>query len=179
MTEANSATSPLAVGGHDIFGNKSDRRRVANQLVLSGVGFRGDQGQHGRAVGRCDADPALSGLKTHIEGQTESKLIQVEPQASVLITNEDVDGVDAEVGVVAIMVPGIVVLGIMALTIMGQRRLIRPTERWGAWHGEYYKTTNIVIVRGRARRRARGLSNEAHGVAAFQASLQDANHFAS
>ena len=98
MTKANSALSPLAVGRHDIFGHKRDRRGLADQLVLVRVGFRRDQGEHGGAVRRRNADPALSGLKTHIKGQVESELIQVESQASVLIADENVNRVHAEVG---------------------------------------------------------------------------------
>jgi len=131
MTKANSATSPLAVGSHDVFGNKSNWRRLADQLVLIGVGFGRDQGKHCGAVGRRNTHPALPGLKAHIEGETESKLIHIESQAPILITDENVDRVNAEIAILAILI----------LTITRQRGLICQTERWGAGHGGYYKTT--------------------------------------
>jgi hypothetical protein len=45
-------------------------------------------------------------LKADIEGQVEAELIQVEVQAAVQIANKDVDGVDAEVGVLAVEADG-------------------------------------------------------------------------
>src|SRR5258708_26127941 len=102
MTKANSPLSPLAVGSHDIFGYKCDRSGLTDQFVLIRVGFRRDQGEHGAAVRRRNSYPALSGLKAHIKGKVESELIHVEPRASVLIADENVDRVNAEVGVVAI-----------------------------------------------------------------------------
>src|ERR1700682_2061215 len=102
MTKANSPLSPLAVGGHDIFRHKRDRSRLTDQLVLVRAGFRRDQGEHGATVRRRNSYPALSGLKAHIKSQVESELIHVEPQAPVLIADENVDRVNAEVGVVAI-----------------------------------------------------------------------------
>ena len=131
MTKANSASSPLAVRGHDIVGNKGNGRRLANSLVLIGLGIRCDQGKHGRTVGRRNPYPAFPGLEAHIKGQTESKLIHVESQASVLIANENVGSVNAEVGVLALLV----------IAIMGRSGLIRQTERRGTGHGGYYKTT--------------------------------------
>ncbi len=102
MTKANSALSPLAVGSHDIFRHKRDRRGLADQFVLIRVGFGRDQGEHGGAMRRRNTYPALSGLKADIKGQVKSELIQVEPQASVLIADENVDRVHAEVGEVAV-----------------------------------------------------------------------------
>ena len=92
----------MAVSGHDIFGYKGDRRGLADQLVLIRVGFRRDQRKHRGAVRRRNSYPALSGLKAHIKGEVEPELIYVEPQASVLIANKNVDRVNAEVGIIAI-----------------------------------------------------------------------------
>src|SRR5713226_6875456 len=97
MTKANSPLSPLAVRSHDIFRHKRDRSGLTDQLVLIRVGFRCDQAKHGGAVRGRNAYPALSGLKTHIKGQVESELLHVEPQAAVLIADENVDCVNAEV----------------------------------------------------------------------------------
>ena len=102
MTKADSALSPLGVSCHDIFGNKRNLRRLADELVLVRVGIRRDQGKHRRAVRRRNPDPALSRLKAHIKGQAESQLIHVESQAPVLIANENVDRVNPKMGVLAI-----------------------------------------------------------------------------
>jgi hypothetical protein len=49
------------------------------------------------AVGRRDLYPAVSGRKGVIHDQTEPKLVQIEPQASLLISNKNDDGVEMEV----------------------------------------------------------------------------------
>ena len=102
MPKADSAPAPLAISCHDIFGDKSNLRRLTDQFVLVRLGIRRNQGDDRGAVGRRDSNPTLSRLQAHIKGQTESKLIEIEPQTSILIANENVDRVDAEVGVVAI-----------------------------------------------------------------------------
>ena len=79
----------------DIFGNKNYLRGPADELVLRGAGLGRDQREHRGAVGRGDGYPA-AGLKLGVEGQIESKLIQIESQASLLIANEDVDRVNAD-----------------------------------------------------------------------------------
>ncbi len=62
--------------------------------------MRGDEVKDGAAVGRGDGYPALAGLQVGVEGQLEAELIQVKSQASFLIANENVDGVNAEVWLV-------------------------------------------------------------------------------
>jgi hypothetical protein len=142
MTKADASTSPLAVGGHDIFGNKSNRGRLADQLVLVRFGIRRDESKHCRAVRRRNPNPSLSGLKAHIKGETESKLIHIESQAAVLIANENPDGVDAEVGIFSIVVLVTLILAtVVFATTLGESGLIHQTERKGAGHGDYYKTT--------------------------------------
>ncbi len=42
------------------------------------------------------------GLQAGIEGETEPQLVEIEPQASLLIANENVHGVNPEVGVLPI-----------------------------------------------------------------------------
>jgi len=76
-------------------------------------------------VRRCDAYPALPGLKTHIKGQTESKLIHIESQALILVANENIDGMNAEVGGVA---------------FHGRGGLVHRTEERRTGHSGYYKS---------------------------------------
>jgi hypothetical protein len=75
-------------------------------------------------VGRRNAYPALPGLKADVKGQAESKLVDVESQASILVANEDVDRVNTEVWVFASLT-----VAIMILATTGERGLIRQTER--------------------------------------------------
>src|SRR5882672_6155308 len=99
MTKANSASSPFAVGGNDIFCYEDNLRMLPDELVVIGVGIGGDQGQHGCAVRRRNADPALPGLKADIKGQTKSKLLKIELQASILITDIHIDSMHAKIRV--------------------------------------------------------------------------------
>ncbi len=74
---------------------------------------------------RCNTYPALPGLKTHIKGQTESKLVNVETQALILIANENIDGMNAEV---------------RSLAVHGRGGLVHRTEGRRTGHGGYYKS---------------------------------------
>src|SRR5882724_6749345 len=126
MTKANPATPPLGISRNDIFCHKSDRRGLANELVLIRIGLGRNQGENSRAVGRRDAYPPLSGLKAHIEGEVETELINVEPQTPFLIANENTHPINAEVGGVA---------------FQRDRNLIPEVDGWGTRHGGYYKAT--------------------------------------
>jgi len=72
--------------------------RPADECALFGVGFGCDQRKHRTAVGRRNRYPALTGSKADVTHQAEPKLVQVKSQALILITNEDVNSVDAEMG---------------------------------------------------------------------------------
>jgi hypothetical protein len=70
-------------------------------------------------------------LKAHIKSQTESKLIHVESQASILIANENVDGMNAEVrGVVGHEWGG----------------LVHRIEERRTGHGGYYKSAKCLSI---------------------------------
>ena len=121
MAKADSAPSPFAVGRHDIFGYEDNLRMLADQLVVIGVGIWSDQRQHGCAVRRRNADPALSGLKADIKGQSKTELIKIESQASILIAYIHIDSVHAEIRV---------------LPFLAKVGLIHHTEGRGAGHGD-------------------------------------------
>jgi hypothetical protein len=53
-------------------------------------------------VRRCNTNPALSCLKPHIKGQAEPELIDIESQALILVVDENVDCMNAEVGVLRV-----------------------------------------------------------------------------
>ena len=50
------------------------------------------------AVGRSNGDEAFAGLEFGVVGEVEAELVDVEAEATVLVADVDVDGVDAEVG---------------------------------------------------------------------------------
>src|SRR5712671_851980 len=104
MTEAHSSLAPFAKLGSDIFCNENNRRRPADELVLWGIGIGRNQGKHRRPVGWCNRYPSLAGRKASIKSQMESELVQVEAQASILISNEYIDSMDTEVRFVSIEV---------------------------------------------------------------------------
>jgi hypothetical protein len=88
--------------GNDIIGHKRNLSGPTDKLVLSGAGLRRDKREDRSAVRRRDGYPAFAGLETGVIDQTESELIEVEPQTSILITNKDFNRVKAEVRVLSI-----------------------------------------------------------------------------
>jgi hypothetical protein len=69
----------------------------ADEHALLGVGLGCNQRKHGAAVRRGNRYPALTGSEANVADQTEPKLVQVESQALILVTDVDVDRVDAKV----------------------------------------------------------------------------------
>jgi hypothetical protein len=99
MLKADAAFGPFLELGSDIFGDKNNLRGPADELVLLRVGLGDDKRKDRGAIGRGDGNPTVTGLKPGIKGQMESKLIQVEAQAAILVTNENVNAVKAQVQV--------------------------------------------------------------------------------
>jgi len=97
MTKANSSPAPLAKLRSYIFRNENNRRGPADEFVLVRIGIGRNQRKHRRPVGRCHRYPPLAGRKPGVESDLEPKLVQVETQASILISNENVNRVDPEV----------------------------------------------------------------------------------
>ena len=97
MLKANPSPAPFEVLSGHIFRDENHRRRLADEITLFGAGLRCDQGEDRGPVRRRDRHPALAGLKLGIKGQIESKLIQIEAKACLLISNIDVHRVDTEV----------------------------------------------------------------------------------
>ena len=61
--------------GSEVFGDKNNLRRPADELVLLRVRLGADKSKDGTAVWRGDGYLAVPGLKLGIKGQVESKLI--------------------------------------------------------------------------------------------------------
>jgi hypothetical protein len=65
---------------------------------LHGVGLGGNEREDRGAVGGCYGNQALAGLELDVVGEVEAELVEVEAEAAVEIANEDLGGMDAEVG---------------------------------------------------------------------------------
>ena len=100
--EANPALGPFAELGGDIFGDENNLRGPPDELVLFRAGLGSYKREHGCAIGRGNRNPAVTGLKPGVADQTESKLFQIEPQAPILIANENGDVLKTEVGVLSV-----------------------------------------------------------------------------
>jgi hypothetical protein len=98
VIEADAAERPLLIFRDDIFGDEDDLGGTANELVLGRIWLGGNEGKNGGAVGRSDCDEAFPGLKLDVIGEVEAELIDVEAEAAVLIADEDLGGMDTEVG---------------------------------------------------------------------------------
>ncbi len=98
VIKADPAEGPLLIFRDDIFGDENDLRRTADEFVLERIGFGSDEGKNGGAVGRRYGDQAFAGLEAHVVGEVEAELVEVEAEAAVKIADEDLGGVDAEVG---------------------------------------------------------------------------------
>src|SRR5260370_30732876 len=103
MVKTHAALAPFLELGEDVFGQEDDLSRAADKLVFSGVGIRSNEREHSGAIGGSDGERIFGGREEgHIKGQAESQLIQVESPASLFVANENGNGSEAEVGVVAI-----------------------------------------------------------------------------
>src|SRR5258708_37429350 len=102
MVKTDAVAAPFLELGKDVFGQEDDLSRAADKLVFIGAGFRSNEREHSGAIGGSDGERIFDGPERNIKGQAESQLIQVESPAALLVANENGNGSEAEVGVVAI-----------------------------------------------------------------------------
>src|SRR5258708_7898456 len=102
MVKTHTAGAPFLELGEDVFGQEDDLSRAADKLVFIGAGFRSNEREHSGAIGRSDGDRIFDGGERDVKGHAESQLIQVESAAALLVANENGNGSEAEVRVVAI-----------------------------------------------------------------------------
>ncbi len=103
MVKTHAAPAPFLKLGEDVFGQEDDLSRAADKLVFIGAGFRSNEREHSGAIGGSDGERIFGGREEgDIKGQAESQLIQVESPASLFVANENGNGSEAKVGVVAI-----------------------------------------------------------------------------
>src|ERR1700720_961402 len=104
MVKTHAAGAPFLKLGEDVFGQEDDLSRTADKLVFIGAGFWSNEREHSGAIGGSDGERIFDGRERDINGQAESQLIQVESPASLHVANENSNGSEAKVGVVAIRV---------------------------------------------------------------------------
>ena len=97
ILKPHTASAPLSILGGDILSDEYNPGRPPDQSVLAGIGFGGDQRKQSAAIWRGHRYPPITRLKLRIEGQIESKPIQVKSQTLILISNINVDRVNTEV----------------------------------------------------------------------------------
>jgi hypothetical protein len=98
VIEADAAEGPLFIFRDNIFGDEDDLRGTADEFVLHGIRLGSDEREDGRAVGRGYGDEAFASLELDVVGEVEAELVEVEAEAAVKIADEDLGGMDAEVG---------------------------------------------------------------------------------
>ena len=96
--EAHAALRPFLEFSGDVFGDKDDLRGSTDEFVLLGVGLGNDERQDGGAIRRGHADPALAGLHARVKGDVEAELVDEKAEAAVLVADEYVDAMEAQVG---------------------------------------------------------------------------------
>jgi hypothetical protein len=102
IAKVNSALAPFAKFGDDVFGKENDWRGPADELVVLRIELRRDQPENGGAVRRGDGHQPVTGLKVDIQSQIESQAIPVEFQTPIMLFDKNVDGINAEVGILPI-----------------------------------------------------------------------------
>ena len=95
--KADASFGPFLKFCEDVFGDEDDIGGAADEFVFEGLGLGHDQGKDRGAVGRRDGDEAFAGLKLGVVGEMEAKLVDEEADAAVVVANENVDALDAEV----------------------------------------------------------------------------------
>jgi hypothetical protein len=98
----NSTPAPFFLRGNHVLGYENYAGLPADEPVVPGFRGRRDESEDRRPILRRNGKPSLAGLKARIEGQTEAELVHIEAQALLLIPDENVDGVDAEIGTVRV-----------------------------------------------------------------------------
>lgn len=74
----------------------------ADKLVFSRIWLRRHERKDRGAVGWSDRYPSFTGLEAGIIDQTESKLVEIKPQASILISNKNLHRVKTEIGILTV-----------------------------------------------------------------------------
>ena len=96
--KTDAAFGPFLKFGQDVFGDQDDVGGTADEFGFGSVGLGNDQSENGGAVRRSNSDEAIAGLELGVVGEMEAELVDEEADAAVVVADEDVDALDAEVG---------------------------------------------------------------------------------
>ena len=102
MVKADTALFPFVELGDDILCDKYGVFGAANQLVVFRLTFGGNERENCLAIRGRYRHPTAARLIALIDDEAKSKLVYVESQASVLITDEDIDTQNAQVWILPI-----------------------------------------------------------------------------
>jgi hypothetical protein len=100
--KANATLAPFVVFGVDIFGDEVELAIATDEFVCLGIRWRQGQGDACAAVRRRNLDPSAARLEDFIHHQPETKLVNVETQASLLIANENHSEVQAKIEILPV-----------------------------------------------------------------------------
>jgi hypothetical protein len=87
MEKADSPFRPFEELGINVFGDESNMLRMADKAIFFRAGRRGGDNKNRVAIRRRNRRPSKPGSSLNIIGNTESELVYVKPEASVVITN--------------------------------------------------------------------------------------------
>jgi len=96
------APAPLTVLCFDILRKKDRVPPLADQRVILRFWWWRDQANPRRPIRWSNYDPAFVTLVSVIESNIEPKTIDKEPQASVLVPDEDQDLLQEQIGILSI-----------------------------------------------------------------------------
>lgn len=99
--EPDPALAPFFAFGAYVFGHENNLGGLTDELAFFRAGLRSDQRKTCRPIRRANGQPAIARREAVIKSQMKSKLIQVEPQASILIANINRYRVETEIGILA------------------------------------------------------------------------------
>ena len=128
--KTNAAPPPFFPFGNHILGNENNPCRPAYELVLLGFATRRDQCEDCRPIRWSDRHPSVSGLQPGVKGHPESELVHIESQASLLIANKNVDGVNSDEG---------------GLPVCVSARSVCPARRREVVHWSDYKSCRYLL----------------------------------
>ena len=96
--KADAAFGPFLKFGQDVFCDQNDMGGTADEFGFGRIGLGNDQRENRGAVGRRDGDQAVAGLELGVVSKMEAELVDEEADAAVMVADENVDALDAEVG---------------------------------------------------------------------------------
>lgn len=96
--KTDAAFGPFLKFGQDVLCDQDDIGGTADEFGFGRIGLGNDQRENRGAVRRRNSDEAVAGLELGVIGEMEAELVDEEADAAIVAADEDVDALDAEVG---------------------------------------------------------------------------------